>query len=496
MQHLMPSGLSHTRQKSSLALILCSVLAGCGGGGGDTTATTDSTVNATAQTVSLRGSVGDGPIVGATVTIKDAKGKILSSSVSDANANYSISIKAPGNAYPVTLEATGGTDIVTNASPDFMLLSAALSPSAKRANLNPYSTLIVETAKRMPGGLTSNNVGLANQAILNQLNFGLYTFSMPDPISTPVSGSNVAMIVKASETFGEMIRRTRDTLMLQGTNVSGDDVMNALASDLIDGVVDGIGGSQADPRVAAVSSLTGAQVLIEAMSNTLKVYGVDATHAMDAAIRQIMPDAPADAVTANVRVTAQSLTQARTSIKAAQALAPSTALTTISKMLETIQPGASAEEVAKIMPADTSTDLNSVIFSAAVATTQELATVNTIVGMQYGSTGTTDTQTTTTTTSTDTTSTDTTSTNTTSTNTTSTNTTSTNTTSTNTAPTIKGSPATITTAGISYRLAPTAQLHNRQQAGLGELRYGYRCADRQPGCKQCRQLLQYHDQRQ
>jgi hypothetical protein len=54
---------------------------------------------------------------------------------------------------------------------------------------------------------------------LNQLNFGLDTFSMPDPISTPVTGDNVAMIVKASETFGEMIRRTRDTLMSQGTNI-------------------------------------------------------------------------------------------------------------------------------------------------------------------------------------------------------------------------------------------------------------------------------------
>jgi hypothetical protein len=87
------------------------------------------------QSISLRGSVGDGPIVGATVTIKDAKGKILSSSVSDASANYSISIKAPGNAYPVTLEATGGTDIVTNTSPDFTLLSAALSsfPQARQS---------------------------------------------------------------------------------------------------------------------------------------------------------------------------------------------------------------------------------------------------------------------------------------------------------------------------------------------------------------------------
>jgi hypothetical protein len=66
------------------------------------------------------------------------------------------------------------------------------------------------------------------------------------------------------------------------------------------------------PACAALSNLTAAQVLIEAMSNTLKVYGADATQAMDASIRQIMPSAPADAVTANVRVTEQALTQART----------------------------------------------------------------------------------------------------------------------------------------------------------------------------------------
>ena len=59
-----------------------------------------------------------------------------------------------------------------------------------------------------------------------------------------------------------------------------DAVIEALASDLIDKVIEGNGGPRADARVAAVANVATAQVILEAMNNELHVNGTDATDAM------------------------------------------------------------------------------------------------------------------------------------------------------------------------------------------------------------------------
>ncbi len=88
-------------------------------------------------------------------------------------------------------------------------------------------------------------------------------------------------MVKSSEALGEMIRRTRDQLTTAGTVISGDAVMQAIAADMTDGYLDGVGIAGTDSAVSAVATVASSQVLVEALSNNLRVGGVIATDIID-----------------------------------------------------------------------------------------------------------------------------------------------------------------------------------------------------------------------
>lgn len=162
-------------------------------------------------------------------------------------------------------------------------------PSVKHANITPYTTLIVESARSMLGGLSNENTSAARTAIMDQLNFGLDPVFIADPIATQTTDENAAVIIKASEVLGEMIRRTCDQLLVMGSVVSADDVVNSIADDIADGSIDGLGAKRANSRISAVSTLVSARVLIEALSNNLKVNVVRATDKLDAAIASTRP---------------------------------------------------------------------------------------------------------------------------------------------------------------------------------------------------------------
>ena len=139
----------------------------------------DSAVAPAATTI-ITGSVGDGPIVGATLSIFDRDGNLLQTELSDSGASYSARIKAKGNAYPLTIATSDGVDLVTGRAPDFRLTSVVTHPSVKSVNINPFTTLIVESARSMPGGLSEQNIAAARHHVMQQLNFGLDPRSIPD----------------------------------------------------------------------------------------------------------------------------------------------------------------------------------------------------------------------------------------------------------------------------------------------------------------------------
>ncbi|RLJ21336.1 hypothetical protein DJ031_03305 [bacterium endosymbiont of Escarpia laminata] len=296
------------------AMVLTGILVTACGGGGSVSETT------TSNRVEFGGSVGDGPVVGATVTIRNRNFEVISSTTSDNRANFSYVGEIADEQFPLIIEATLGIDLVTNAQPDFTLTAVVMDRSQTRINLNPHSTMIVKTALAMPGGLNLANLNSARETVITKMNFGLDTALVTDPITNDINDNNVAVITKASEVFGEMVRRTSYWI---GNNIDEDAVFAALAADLVDGALDGVGGPGTNARYTAIAHVVSAQVLIEAMLNDLQVNNTSATLALDNAIEQIMGNAgTANRSTTTVTINDLMIEQAKFALAAARAIDP------------------------------------------------------------------------------------------------------------------------------------------------------------------------------
>ncbi len=286
------------------------------------------------------GSVGDGPIVNARVRVFSSSGQLLTTSFSSNTADFNFSFRTQGRHYPLILKADQGMDIVTQAPPDFQLVTTVLSPgNSQLANLNPYSTLIVLAAQKA-GDLNSSNVSRLSEAVLQRYGFGLHSQFVPDPLYTEMDESNVHVFIKASETLGEMIRRTRDAMVVSGASVDGDAIVEALAADLVDGWIDGEGAPGTDPRISAVANVVTAAVMLESLSNRLYVYGVDATLAMDLAIQQVRPNAPLSLNTSQVPISREALTQTLRALRAVSVLSDDPRIAETYQIVANTEPGA------------------------------------------------------------------------------------------------------------------------------------------------------------
>lgn len=399
-------------------LILAALLGGCGGGGGaspDSAAiatdaarasSTTATSGGTNQNITVSGSVGDGPVTGATVTVYDASGAVLGTMVSDSAAGFRKSFQVRNSQYPLRFVAGGGIDLVTGQAPDFKMVSVMLRPADRTVNINPFSTLIVNTAQRMPGGLNGSNVAAARRTVLGVLGFGLDTSRVPDPITTPIDGRNVAHIVKASEALGELVRRTRDLITATGRSASGSSVVAALAADLVDGIVDGMGASGTDSTVSAVANVVSAQVLVEAMSNNLRVGGVIATNVIDQSIRSTHSGVDNAQLSGSVRINSQMIRQAGVALSAVRVLDSSTAVRTLEQKVASLAPDSTAGTVARVLPASSSGILAGATGKVADASRTSVTQINQVVFVQLDSgtstAASTNTATTTTTTTTNT----------------------------------------------------------------------------------------------
>lgn len=382
----------HVRAGRALAFLtgLCVVVA-CGGGGSDPAAPSSPPPAAVGEAAppvdddaifesTVSGSVGDGPVAGATIRVFTDSGTQLneSATVSSASADYQLVIKTQGKSFPLTIIANGGTDLVTGAPPDFRLLACMVRPSNRlRANLNPFSTLIVTIAEELDG-MSDASVEASRQIVVRNFGFGLDEAAIDDPIGSLIDDGNVANLVKSSEALGETIRRTRDALQAAGLSVDGNQVVKILGSDLVDGMLDGRGGRLASSQAAAVATIASAQVLVEAMTNQLKVYGVDSTAAMDNAIRTVRPSSSTD--TSSVRIPATTLEQARIALLAAAVLVKDPALLAAATMLADATPGSLPSAlVPRFDAAATVAAAGRAISAAATASPAQLERVNQVV---------------------------------------------------------------------------------------------------------------------
>ena len=325
----------------------------------------------------VTGSVGDGPVVNAQLKFYNRHNTLLKSNTSDETAGYNVTIREKGKNYPVRFFASQGTDLVTFSEPDFEMVSAIMKASRKsHGNLNPHSTLMIKIAEHL-GDLNDVNYVKSRGTVLSSLNFGLDTQRVADPVDTVVDDITAPILVKSSETMGEMVRRTRDALISTGVT-SGDAVIKALAADLVDGVLDGRGANGTNARVSAVATLTSAQVLTEALVNDLHVGGTSATSRMDDAIKTIRPNATSSVNTENVLIPAQMLAQTTLAVDAAWTLTEDPALDDLRGALRSVPSGTKPAQIRGTLP-DAKAALSDAVETATFGTSTDLEKVNSTI---------------------------------------------------------------------------------------------------------------------
>ncbi len=368
------------RLRTAFCLAMIVTVTACGGGGGgDDGATLTTPLNNGNnlsngdETHTIIGSVGDGPIKNAIITVKDANGGVVVTAMGNAQANYTLSVPTD-SLFPLEITATGGIDIVSNAPPEFALVAVVMDSGDQTANLNPFSTFIVKIAQARPGGLTAANIAIAKDYVLSQLNFGFDETLIADPVSTPIDTNNVANIVKSSEALAEMIRRAHAEMMIAGSTLTQDQIIDALARDLSDGKIDGLGAGTVDPRLAAMANIAAGQVLVESLRNELRVGNVNVRAAMDNAIKTILPQATM--TTADVVITERMLNQVKLVIEMAQEIAPNADLTTLSQQLANITSDSRAAQVKDVLSAEGRDTVNVVLKMIGTATVNELEAMN------------------------------------------------------------------------------------------------------------------------
>ena len=411
--------IQYQAHKILVPLLLGFALQGCGGDDAETASVgvADPAPVGTADPdpdidVAVEGSVGDGPVANATITARTSTGALLQNVVGTQLAGYNVTLKTKGRFFPLFLEATGGTDLVTNLPPDFTLRSSALAPRNRTtANLNPFTTLALATADQMSGGATAANIRTALGTTTAKFNGGLTTLAAGGVMEATINDSNLPEMVKSSETLAEILRRVHSIRRASGRASSVDDVVRVIGADLTDGKLDGRGATSTDSHASAAAALVSAQVVVEAMANGLRVNGQPATAALDGAINRLASQA-LTTPTASLPITAGMIDAARTGTAAAIAIVPSPALTTLRQSLSALTPGMLPAAVAQALPSGASAALDPALSQITAGAASDVATVNTISG---GGTG-----------------------------------------SPNQPPAISGQPATTVTVGTAYAFTPTA----------------------------------------
>ncbi|MBF0339599.1 MAG: PD40 domain-containing protein [Magnetococcales bacterium] len=191
-----------------------------------------------AASSSVSGAVIEGTIKNATITAYNSAGVIVATTTSGNDGKYKLSIPA-NTPLPLEIKASGGTDLVTG-EPLAVTLSSLLTQTTQNtANISPITTVITKASKVKAGGNLAKVVTMDVEAIqttvLKNFGFGIDGEDAKiNPITSPVTNSNIASVTKASEGMGETVRR------IAGANAQDQEkILAALAEDLADGKLDG-----------------------------------------------------------------------------------------------------------------------------------------------------------------------------------------------------------------------------------------------------------------
>ena len=156
------------------------------------------------------------------------------------------------------------------------------------------------------------------------------------------------------------------------------DVIGALGSDLIDGVIDGVGGPRSDARLAAIINILIAQVLLEAAGNELHVNGTDVTASLAMAIQEMNLGTASPAL-GELTATSGMLWQIDIGLTAADAISNDTRVTNLKTSASGLQPGLQPQLARSILPPDYRQTLDDVVLLLLGNDWDAIATVNDVV---------------------------------------------------------------------------------------------------------------------
>ncbi len=305
--------------------------------------------------------------------VLDANGQEVARTVADGNARYEVQIPSSA-ALPLTVEASGGTDLVTGRGVDFVLAGAVTDPGAQTVNISPLSSLAVGSAS-CGRSLTSQSLAGALEDVLRKMSMGLDRDALANPISDEIDPDNVATFVLSNEMLGEAVRRTTNALAATGADVDADDVLALIACDLQDGALDGAGGN-ADARTTATFRAAEIGVTLEALAGRLEVDGQDATALMDQSIFSVMGASARGSVrsAANPQALAEQATEAVTALQAGVADAT---LEAVVGILADGDSGSLPTRVDSFLTAARQNDVSAVQSSVALADSSAIAALAT-----------------------------------------------------------------------------------------------------------------------
>src|SRR5262245_22053474 len=194
-----------------------------------------------------------------------------------------------------------------------------------------------------------NTIRTALDTPTTRFNSGLTTLAAAGVMDTTITSSTLPEMVKSSETLAETLRRVHTIRRASGRTSSVDDVIGVLGADLTDGKLDGRGASRTDAHASATAALVSAQVVVESMTNNLRVNGQPARAALDSTINRLASTGAASP-TSSLPITAGMIEAVRKGTAAAIAIAPSPALTSLQQSLSGLTPGMLPAAVAQVLP--------------------------------------------------------------------------------------------------------------------------------------------------
>jgi hypothetical protein len=235
------------------------------------TATTTTTPTTTPTTTTITGNVAKGLVSSATVKFftlnaNGTKGNLLGTTTTDSNGNFTVTLTVISD--PIMADASGGSYVnevsgVTDTLSGSDKLTAVLPAGTTQAAITPLTNMAAARARTLVAAgislataVDAANVGVAQQYNLSDI-LGIL----------PVGVDNAAQVATSSRDqrdYGIILAGI--TQEAANLNVRPIDLATALAKDMEDGILDGLGESQIQ-----VPTITGSVITLPPNAGTVNL---------------------------------------------------------------------------------------------------------------------------------------------------------------------------------------------------------------------------------